>query len=85
MSDETSKLAAAVARTTAVLASIEAARIAEREQAAGARTAEVAAMRAREDELAAKLNTALDALASAPAAHAAEPTAPTGVELTPVG
>lgn len=87
MSLEITKLTAASDRAVAVLASMEAARIAEREHAAALRAAEDAAMQARLDEATAKLNAALDALAAAPAPapHAAEPTAPTGVELTPVG
>lgn len=83
MSDELTKLAAAITKTTAVLASMEAARIADREQAAASRSADDAATRKQMDDLTAQLNAALDAAAPAPAPHAADPSAPTGVERMP--
>jgi len=87
---ELKNLAAASDRTVTVLASMEAARIAEREHAAALRATEDAAMQARLDEVTAKLNAALDALATAPegtvrpAPAAADPSAPTGPMLTPI-
>lgn len=89
LSLELKNLAAASDRVTAVLASMEAARIAEREHAAALRATEDAAAQARLDEVTAKLNAALDALATAPdapvrpAPAAVDGSAPTGPVLTP--
>ncbi len=89
MSLELKNLAAASDKAVTVLASMEAARIAEREHAAVLRATEDAAMQARLDEVTAKLNAALDALAAAPegavrpAPAAVDGSAPTGSALTP--